>query len=143
MKKIKLFAWIQRAFGNAFEWLRPKAKEAIHIVNILKSFVDSNTAGVIVAFTPTRIDDILLAKMRQHLPNIVLQLQVTNMILDSGSPDQVIAALIEYLRRQNVEVRSMFYVHLAAKLTEAFADGKIDRGEAIAITQMMYREIKG
>lgn len=143
MSKFKPFAWIKRAFGNAIDWIRPKAKDAIHIVNSIKSFVESDTAGVIVAFTPTGIDDALLAKMRQYLPKIAMQLQVTDMILDSGSPDQVIASLIEYLKKQNLDVRSMFYVQLAAKLTEAFADGKIDRSEALAITQMIYREIKG
>jgi hypothetical protein len=143
MSKFKPFAWIKRAFGNAIDWIRPKAKDAIHIVNVIKSFVESDTAGVIVAFTPTRIDDALLAKMRQYLPKIAMQLQVTDMILDSGSPDQVIASLVEYLKKQNLDVRSMFYVQLAAKLTEAFADGQIDRSEALAITQMIYREIKG
>lgn len=143
MAKIKIFSWIQRAFGNAIKWLRPKAKDAIHIVNVLKSFIESDTAGVVVAFTPTRIDDILLAKMRLFLPKIAFQLQVTDMVLSGANPDEVIDNLIKYLQKQNLDVRTMFYVQLAAKLTEAFADGEIDSSEAIAISQMIYKELKG
>lgn len=131
-----------KILGAGIEWLRPKATTAVKIVNIIKDFVESDTAGAIVAFTPTKVDDVLLAKMRTSLPQIAFQLQVTGMVLESGTPDQVIAALIKFLQQQNKEVRAMFYLQLAAKLTEAFADGQIDRVEAAAISQIIYREVK-
>lgn len=138
----KPIAWIKKILGAGIEWLRPKASTAVKIVNVIKDFIESDTAGAIVAFTPTKVDDTLLQKMREYLPKIAFKLQVTEMILDSGNPDQVIASLIKYLQQQNKDVRAMFYVQLAAKLTEAFADGQIDNVEALAISQMIYKEIK-
>ena len=138
----KPLAWLKKVFAGAIEWLRPKATTAVKIVEIIKNLVESDTAGAIVAFTPTKVDDVLLIKMRQLLPAIISRLQVTGMILDKRDPDKMIASLIDYLRQQNLDVRAMFYVQLAAKITEALADGEIDRVEALAISQMIYLEIK-
>lgn len=138
----KPIAWLKKILGGAIEWLRPQASTAVKIVNLIKEAVESDTAGVVVAFTPFKWDDYLLLMARKYLPEIVTRLQVTGMILESGDPDLVIASLIKYLQQQNKDVKSMFYVQLAAEVTKAMADGQIDKGEAIAISQMIYKEIK-
>lgn len=138
----KPLAWVKRILGGAIEWLRPKANTAIKIVDLIKEAVESDTAGAVVAFTPFKWDDVLLATARKILPSVITKLQVTGMILNSDNPDTAIASLITFLKAQNKDVRSMFYVQLAAKITEAYADGKVDNSEIIAITQMLYKEVK-
>lgn len=126
---------------KSLEALRPKARAAYSIVNALKDIVESPIASAAVLLTKTKADDAALAAARAVLPQIAEKLLVADIIMSHPTPSQIIEALIDYLRRQNKDVRAAFYIVLAGKINEALADGKVTFAEAVSIGQIVFEEI--
>ena len=139
-KKIK--AWFNRVFDKAIEFIRPKAEIAVKIVNVIKAVVESPIVGAIVSFTKTDIDDKILARVKEVINRIAPQMIVTKILQNNKSHSEIILDLIEYLKSQNSKIQASVYVMLAAEITKALADDKVTFEEAVAISQIVYKEIK-
>ena len=138
----KVWNWIKKSVDGALKFLRPKAETAIAIVNAVKATVENPLVGYVVSLTPTKADDAVLLALNTCLPKIAEEMLVAERVLKAGNtPEAITNALIDFLRSKSKEARAKFWVELQAKLTVALADGKISLEEAIAIGQLMYKEI--
>jgi len=144
MKKIKqVLNWISKAFSNVIEFVKPKAKTAVNVVNTLKNIVESQIVISFVNKTKNKVDDSALAILRQYLPSIAEKMLIAEKVLESGKTnDEILQALVEYLQDKHPEARIKFYAELAARITEALSDGKITFAEAMSISQFVYSEFK-
>jgi fatty acid-binding protein DegV len=142
MKKLlnSIKNWWERVTGKAIEIMRPNAKAAYTLVNAIKKIVESPALSAIVLLTKTKADDAALAAARAILPQIAEKLLVADIIMSHPTPSQIIEALIDYLRKQNKDVRAAFYIVLAGKINEALADGKMTLAEAVSIGQIIFEE---
>jgi len=139
----KLFKKIGAAIQKAFAWLRPKVNIALAVINFLKSVVDSEIVSIAVALTNTKLDDKIVDVLKNELPKVAEKLQMADMIMMEGkTAEEILNIIIDYLKKQNKTVRGMFYAQLAALLTQALSDGKIDNAEALTISQFVYTELK-
>lgn len=137
----KLINWIKELFQNITNFIRGKATIAVDIVNALKSTVDNGTFDFFANLTKTTKDNEILEKVRLIIGEVALRMKITKEIIgDSKTPNQIVQEVIELLRKENKNVQADFYILLAGELTKALADGKIDLGEAIAISQMIYKK---
>lgn len=146
MKKIlnSIKTWWERATKKTIDWAGLNAKAAFEIVNALKVLVESPVARAVTLLTKTPWDDNALIAARHFLPIVAEKLLVADIVLSSNpSNADILAALIEYLKKQNKDVRAAFYITLAGMINEALSDGKITLAEGISIGQVIYQEIKG
>lgn len=144
MKKIflsiKLF--FNRTFQNLLAFWRDKATIGIQVVNAIKDVVNSPVASYVVRLTSNKWDDELLERLRALLPVIAEKLLIADNIISTGkTQSEILYELIEYLRRQNKNIRNDFYLRLASMITQALADDKITFLEAMQIAQVVYDEL--
>lgn len=138
----KIGEFFSKVFKSGIDFLKPKAECAVKVVNVIKDVIESPFADVLVNLTKTDIDNGLLKKLRIILPKVVFTLLTVDVIVNAGSTDEeIIQALVEYLRKQNNTLRAAYYTALAAKIHESLEDGKISFGEAVSITQIVYQSI--
>lgn len=133
--------WVRNILGKIFDWIKPKAKDAISIVNFLKNIVESDVAGVLVGFTKTKADDIALAYLRAHLPSILEKMELSYLFASTNNVDEIIEKFVAYLKEKGKYEKGVNYREVGAFLLEALADdGKIDHDEALAIITAWYKK---
>lgn len=141
--KIKPFEWVKNILGKVFDWIKPKANDAIAIVNFVKSIVESDVTGSIVYFTKTKADDIALAFLRANISNLLEKMELVHILQSSNDVDQLISKFVDYLKSKSKYHRGVDYREFAALIIESLADdGKISHNEAIAIISAWYAKQK-
>lgn len=137
-----IWRWIKKTASGAVAWLRPRAETAIKVVNAVKELVENPLVGDIVNLTPFKGDDAVLQTLKDYLPKVAEPMLVAERVLQAGNhPDVIMATLLDYLRSKSKEARVKFWVELQAQLTVVLADGKVSLQEAIAIGQLVYKEV--
>lgn len=128
--------------GNLLEFLKTKAEVAKKIVDLVKQVVDNPSLDVLASMTESNFDNNILDKARKALAIAAEKLQTTDIILKAGSSNhEIINALVEYIRKQNKNVRAAFYISLAGLINEYLADGKIDFTEGTTLAGIIYKEL--
>lgn len=132
----KFLNWI---FGKKIsDKMNEIAEIAIGVVDQIKSIVDSPEADVLVAITKTPVDNIGLEMARY----VLSRYRIIPDLYRAENPTSAMSIIVEFLRSHNKDQKAIYYTDIAAKIMEAYADGKITRHEAIAITQMTYQKLK-
>jgi hypothetical protein len=65
-----------------------------------------------------------------------------NIVKAHNSKSKIIEKGLEYLKGATKEQRTQFYITFAAELNIVLSDGKITFGEAVILSQLVYRQIK-
>ena len=145
-----MFKTIVNFFKNLFSKnsLSKFIEAAVKTVDVIKQAVDNPLLDVSVALTKTKIDDIILAKVRKVLPVITEQLLRQHHKLKSNERslsekdliNMLVNLLIEY--QNSKEEKTNLLTALAANLLKEITDGTIDFYEAKEKTQAFYDELK-
>ncbi len=142
----KVFQFFKRIFGK--ESRNKLAIAAIDIVNAIKKVADNPALDLITALTKTKVDDVILAKIRKVLPIISEQLLRQHGKVSNSSKnitaDEIMHLLIRLINdyKDSKDNRTNLLSALAAKILQELTDGSIDYFEAKAQTQKLYRELK-
>ena len=146
----KIFSSIKNAltklWGNMLAFLVERGDVAVRITNIVKDVIEHPTISFAVAMTPTKKDDVLLAKAKLLVPKIALQVGLAmNMIkaVDAAENElQAASRVIDYARQYiNEDGKGMFYREFGGKVAEYLADGELDAAEAVALVQLVFKKV--
>jgi hypothetical protein len=148
MEKIinKIKSALSKAFGSALTYLVDRGEVAIKVTNILKSVVQSPVTGFLVSLTPTKSDDILLAKAKILVPSVAVNVALAMSIIKeadlvAGDPDQALALILDRIRLHLPEEgKAIFYRELSGKIAEALSDGRLSSAEAVGIVQLVFKK---
>lgn len=142
MKKIwlKIKELWSKITGKTLDFLRPNTELAIKIVDILKQVVENKVIDVATALTKSNLDNIIIAKIREILPKVAENLAITKEIIDAPQAE-IMDRLLEFLKKQNKDVKATFYIALAGKINEYLSDGELSFSEAVSLAQIIYNEI--
>jgi hypothetical protein len=147
MEKIinKIKSALSKAFGSALTYLVDRGEVAIKVTNILKSVVQSPVTGFLVSLTPTKSDDILLAKAKILVPSVAVNVALAMSIIKEaevvGDPDQALALILDKIRLHLPEEgKAIFYRELSGKIAEALSDGRLSSAEAVGIVQLVFKK---
>jgi hypothetical protein len=141
--KKKFISFIQKMFLDAFDLLKAQSIIVVNITDLLKSAVESDTVKFLVENTPTKIDDIVLEKLKIVIPMVAFKLAVMHGILQtSDNSSEAIDKLITHLKGLNPGARVSFWVMFSGELNMVLSDGKINLAESFMITQLVYNELK-
>lgn len=144
IERIKLA--ISKVFGHILDFILDNGDVAIKVTDIVKDVVNNPLIDWGVALTPTKSDDVLLAKAKKLVPVVSVKLAVVMGLAKeadlSGDPNKVAGKVFEMVREVLPEEgHAVFYRELSGMIGEALADGKITRGELIAILQLKYHKL--
>ena len=141
----KFFRKIGQFFAKLFQGLLPELKQAIHIgviiTNTIKKFdtgVGAGSIDIITALIPGDLDDKIVARLREKLPMIMIQLQLVDKTLNLTDPDEIVAAGIETLQQLSGDYRSTFLNSLSIIIAQVASDGKLDWNDAAFLLKWYY-----
>lgn len=142
----KLLKTIGRFIANLFQGLAKKAKFAVgvgyDVTNAIKNFDDKNpgVADIISTLIPGDLDDRLKAKLREHLPKIVVQLRLVDKTLGLTDPNEIMLEAIHVLKQVNEDyfVREGDLNTLSIIIAQVTADGKLDWDDAAYILKWYF-----
>lgn len=138
----KIFSFLSKLFRNLKglieKWVRP----AVTVVAAIKKAVESPVTPVITAIIPGTWDDMLVQKLRLHLPRILKILKISEECIKLEAADEIILCAIKKLKEYEPEARAANYHNIAAMLSVALADRKISWREAVHLSEEIYQETK-
>lgn len=135
----KIISGIGKIFHKAADVAKDVLPKAIELINNFKNFDTTNpeVADLLTKIIPGEWDDILKAKARMMLPQLLAELMVFDDKLTSD-PDAFVAACIDELNKFLPNIKAMYLHSLAVLIANAFADGKLTLGEITTIMQAWY-----
>ena len=130
---------------NAWNSLKPKMKKIIDIgvtvTNGIKNWDDKNGGFIdaITAVIPGHADDAIVAKIREKLPVILVQMRLVQATETLTDPKEITDAAIKILQQLGGDYRVAAFNELAAHIAVIAADGKIDFKDATYLIDYYYK----
>lgn len=148
MKKLleKIKNALLKAFGALLDFFVRNGEVAIKVTNTVKEIINNPAIDWVVALTPTKADDKLLAEAKKIVPQVALKVGLAMNIITiaEAEEDKVIAfsKVLDFVSTQlSEEGKAIFYRELSGAVAEALSDGNISGGEAIAIVQLIFKKL--
>ena len=148
MKKLleKIKNALIKAFGALLDFLVKNGEVAIKATNTVKEIINNPAMDWVVALTPTKADDKILAKAKKIIPELSVKVALAMNIISiaESEEDETIAfsKVLAFVSDQLPEEgKAIFYRELSGLVAEALSDGNISGGEAIAIVQLIFKKI--
>lgn len=135
-----------KAFGKLLELLVNNGEIAIKVTNTVKEIINNPAIDWVVALTPNKTDDKVLAQAKKVVPELAIKIGIAMNILTiaDAEEDQAIAfsKVLEFVSNQLPdEGKAIFYRELSGIIAESLSDGHITGGEAVAIVQLVFKKI--
>lgn len=140
----KLLKAIGKFFSRLWNGLLPELKKAIHvgvvITNAIKEF-DTKNSGVvdiITAIIPGNLDNKIVAKLREQLPKICIELKLVDATLGLTDPNEIVAAAVKAMQQLSGDYKSAFLNSFSIIVAQVAADGKLDWNDAAYLLKWYY-----
>lgn len=112
----------------------------IDVVEKIKLVMDSPVMPLLNALIPGTVDDVIAARVKQLLPDILLKLKIAGECSKKSTNDEIIQCAIKHLKEYHPDARKAYYLNIASMLSAALADGKLSWAEIVLLTQYTYEE---
>ena len=141
-KQFFLFRWIAQLFGRMKKLAEKFITPSVIVVEAINKAVNSGGMALINALIPGQWDDILIAKIKTYLPQVLQTLRISDECLKLENPDEIISCAIKKLREYNPEGQAAAYHNIAALLAVHISDKKISWREALHLAEEIYQQRK-
>lgn len=137
---------IKNAFGSALSFLISRGEVAVKATDIVKQVIENPLVNWAVLLTPTKADDVLLAKAKVLIPKlgvkVAMAMGILNQVNESETTEQAFGKVLEYVSQSlPMEGRAIFYRELSGQLAESLSDGKVSTAEAVALVQLIFKKV--
>jgi len=78
---------LSKVFGGFLEILVDRGQIAIKVTNIVKDFIENPAVDLVVALTPNKKDDVLLARAKVLVPKILVQIGMAMAIVQKAEAE--------------------------------------------------------
>lgn len=145
---------IEKLISDAFDaakrfinWILPSSKNlldvALIVVNAMKEFDDNMPAimDTVVALIPGTVDDVILAKTRQYLPELLVRLKwATNEA--NKTADEIVADAARYIKTLPKSEQAMAWQAIWQLLSNHLTDDAVVMPDLQKISQVYYEVSK-
>jgi hypothetical protein len=142
----KFLAHIWDAIKHLFDGLPAEFKAAIDIgvtvTEKVKTFIDNPEVDVFTAIIPGTIDDAIVAKLRDALPKILIELKLAQNCAQLTDPTEIVKCAILELQSIEGDFKSAFLHDLSILIAQVAADGKLDWKDGAAVLEWYYQHKK-
>lgn len=134
----KLWSGIKNIFDSIEDDLKKLVPVAIKVVEAIKTFDESVIADVLTSLIPGEADDKIVAKLRQFLPKILLELNMVDSIVGISDPNEQLKAILLRIRLSPKSSQDVFYHGMASLILSELSDGKFSWSDAVAVAEYYY-----
>ena len=152
--KLKLFiarilAFISSLWNKVDKIIDTIAPVSINVVEQIKKINESTTGDIIEILLsniiPGKGDDLVIiairAKLRQILPQILLQMNIVRSVAEIPDINDQMKAIITHINMSPNETKNAYYHIFCTKILEALSDGKLSWSESVQIAEFYYSNI--
>lgn len=132
---------ITKIWDKAESSVKKLAPAAIAVVQNVKKFIESPVADVITALIPGDIDEKLREKLRQHLPELIIKMQLVEAVAGIEDSNEQLKTIFEKLKLSSNDAQNVFYHGLASLILEKLSDGKLSWSDATIISEYYYQHV--
>ncbi len=120
---------LSKVFGGFLEILVDRGQIAIKVTNIVKDFIENPAVDLVVALTPNKKDDVLLARAKVLVPKILVQIGMAMAIVQKAEaesdPEVAYSVVLSYISTKLPEDgKAIFYRELSGRVAQALSDGR-------------------
>lgn len=138
-----LWQGIKHLFDGIEHEIKVLIPIAINVVQAIKAFEDSAVSDVLTALIPGNLATDVQAKLREFLPKLLLELQMTEAIASITDPNEQLKAILAKIKLSSDDANNVFYHGLASLILQKLSDGKFSWSDAIAVAEFYYQnEVK-
>lgn len=141
-KKFFLFRWLDALFNKVKKLAIKFVTPSVEIVEAIDRAVNSSVTPLITALIPGHWDDIIVAKVKTALPQVLKVLKISEECLKLEAADEIIACAIKNLKTYDKDGRAANYHNIAALLSVYISDHKITWREAVHLAEEIYQKRK-
>ena len=140
----KLLKAIGHFFAHLWDSLEPEVKKAIHIgvtvTDAIKNFDANNPLilNVLTSIIPGTIDDKIVAKLRENLPKVCLELKLLDSTIGLTDPNEIMLAVCKFIQQLSGDYRADALNRLAQFAAIIAADGKLTWEDAVQVVKYYY-----
>jgi hypothetical protein len=100
----------------------------------------------VVALTPNKKDDVLLARAKVLVPKILVQIGMAMAIVQKAEaesdPEVAYSVVLSYISTKLPEDgKAIFYRELSGRIAQALSDGNISTAESIGLVQLIFKKL--
>jgi hypothetical protein len=139
MKKIILL--LRKLFAKSKLFAEKYVHPSVDVVNALKQLIDSPVVPLITAIIPGTLDDVIAARVKQLLPEVLKVLGFVEDCIDAKNGDTVLQCAIAKIRLFNETRKDAAWHNIATLLSQYLSDGKLSGSEAIHLAEMSYKSL--
>jgi hypothetical protein len=137
---------LSKVFGGFLEILVDRGQIAIKVTNIVKDFIENPAVDLVVALTPNKKDDVLLARAKVLVPKILVQIGMAMAIVQKAEaesdPEVAYSVVLSYISTKLPEDgKAIFYRELSGRVAQALSDGNISTAESIGLVQLIFKKL--
>jgi hypothetical protein len=137
---------LSKVFGGFLEILVDRGQIAIKVTNIVKDFIENPAVDLVVALTPNKKDDVLLARAKVLVPKILVQIGMAMAIVQKAEaesdPEVAYSVVLSYISTKLPEDgKAIFYRELSGRVAQALSDGNISTAESIVLVQLIFKNL--
>lgn len=136
----KIYNFLKNLFNRSAAIIKDYVHPSVQIVQALKSFIDSPITDLITAAIPGTVDDVIKQELRFLLPNVLKVLGLADECIHEKDPNAIIYCALAKIKQMSEAGKNMAYHNIAAYLSLALSDGKLQWSEAIHLAEMVYNE---
>jgi len=137
---------LSKVFGGFLEILVDRGQIAIKVTNIVKDFIENPAVDLVVALTPNKKDDVLLARAKVLVPKILVQIGMAMAIVQKAEaesdPEVAYSVVLSYISTKLPEDgKAIFYRELSGRIAQALSDGNMSVAESIGLVQLIFKKL--
>ena len=137
---------LSKVFGGFLEILVDRGQIAIKVTNIVKDFIENPAVDLVVALTPNKKDDVLLARAKVLVPKILVQIGMAMAIVQKAEaesdPEVAYSVVLSYISTKLPEDgKAIFYRELSGRVAQALSDGNMSVAESIGLVQLIFKKL--
>jgi hypothetical protein len=129
---------------SLFQSIPAELKAAIHIgvtvTENIKTFTDSPAADVLTALIPGNVDDVVIARLRTALPQLLTELKLTDQCASDTTINALTQCGIKELQSLSTETKKPFLHSLSILLAQVAADGKLTWEDGVYLLEWYYQQ---
>lgn len=127
----KIFRFIKALFTGLDTKDKRAIQDAIVITNNIKNFLESSYMSFFLAVIPGHIDDIIAAKLKKVIPEILIALK----LIETADNLLTVGGNIQAL---HPSVKGDFLDAVAVQIALAFSDGRLTWSEVKSVMKVVY-----
>ena len=136
----KIIAFLTKLFNKTKYWIQRVVEPSVKTVEAIKKIIDNPVLDIITALTPFGFDDILLYKIRERLPKVLIILGHAKDCSGLENPLDVIKCAIDRIKDLHPEGKKAAYHSIAALLSNHLSDGKLSFSDSVHLSEMVYKK---